>query len=103
MRADHRGCPSELETAPDQSCRSRVRVYRGSTSFRGETRECIHNSRHTLFLEKRQGREMVSEMRRTAFQGLTNIIRFNWPFYAVSVASVLAAVMIFLYTTGPFR
>jgi len=40
---------------------------------------------------------------RKSFQGVINIVRFNWHFYAISVLVVLFLILISLYTGEPYK
>ncbi len=49
-------------------------------------------------MEERKNREM--EVSRTAFQGIKNIIRFNWHFYVIAAVSILLLIAISQFLSG---
>lgn len=49
-------------------------------------------------MEERKNREM--EVRRTAFQGIKNIIRFNWHFYVIAAVSILLLIALSQFLSG---
>jgi hypothetical protein len=48
---------------------------------------------------KKAGRKRSADMRRP-FQGMWNIVRFNWPFYILSAIALVSLAILYLFSTG---